>query len=800
MIKRVLLENWRSHKLTELEFERGTNVLVGTMGSGKSSVMNAICFALFGTFPELQRREAKLDDVIMDRPSRADRARVELEFFHNGSLYRVEREIHRGSKTNTAKLYEEGRFLAGPKVSDVNERIEGILELGYELFSRAVYSEQNQMDYFIRLNAGARKQKFDELLELETYERVRKNAVSLSNVLKKLLEEKKHDLEEQRSRLAAGELEELKTKSKEIAARITEKEKEHTEVVKKVKALEEKVSMLKEKAVEFKSLKEKSIAIRQSIESLEADVKKCEEEAGEKLEAIDPKKVSSMKGELLDMEKKLEEKEKLASKLKADASALRARLESLEEENRSIRLRLPERVSSAKELETALEESAVKRKKLEKEKQGMEKKLIELEGKEKELGEKLKVSESRSKKEEETLEKLGVKSPNCPLCRRPLSEKAREQIVREAKKALKDIMEESEKTKRELGKTASEKEKVNAKLAGLEKELSSLSELAAFLKSLKEPLERLEHNLKKSRWEKEKLVALEEKEKELCEEKLALELSKIEKKKKAIEWLENGLEKFQELKAKKEERVRVEGKIKSLEFDEEKALALERLLEKKRGETHSLEIEITGLKELLEEKKKREKEAMEKRELFNKTKARVESLNYGLSKLGLFTSALKATQAELREQLVETINQAMETVWKRLYPYADYVSSKMEISSGDYEIMTKTRSGKWRKIEGLLSGGERSAVALTLRISFSLVLARNLGILILDEPTHNLDSATVEKLGEMMREHLSGLVEQVFLITHNKEMEKAANAALYLFDRNKEREGITRAEMLSIRD
>ena len=100
----------------------------------------------------------------------------------------------------------------------------------------------------------------------------------------------------------------------------------------------------------------------------------------------------------------------------------------------------------------------------------------------------------------------------------------------------------------------------------------------------------------------------------------------------------------------------------------------------------------------------------------------------------------------------------------------------------------------------MLSGGERSSVALALKISFSLVLARNLGILILDEPTHNLDETAVSKLSEMMREHLGGLVEQVFLITHNKEMEKAASASLYLLERDKEMEGITRAELLSIAD
>ena len=68
MITKLVLDNWRSHEHSEFEFENGTNVLVGAMGSGKTSAMDDICFALFGTFPALQARKLKLDQVIMSRP------------------------------------------------------------------------------------------------------------------------------------------------------------------------------------------------------------------------------------------------------------------------------------------------------------------------------------------------------------------------------------------------------------------------------------------------------------------------------------------------------------------------------------------------------------------------------------------------------------------------------------------------------------------------------------------------------------------------------------------------------------
>ena len=43
------------------------------------------------------------------------------------------------------------------------------INLNYDLFSRAVYSEQNQIDYFLKLTASQRKEKFDELLEINIF-------------------------------------------------------------------------------------------------------------------------------------------------------------------------------------------------------------------------------------------------------------------------------------------------------------------------------------------------------------------------------------------------------------------------------------------------------------------------------------------------------------------------------------------------------------------------------------------------------------------------------------------------------
>ena len=264
MIKRVQLQNWRTHKDSEFEFSRGTNVLVGPMGAGKSSVMSGICFALFGTFPEVVARDLKLEEVITSKPHPAEYARVKVEFDYGGGEYAGGRTIH-PQGTNEGKLYRAGKLIAGPKTTEATKRLEEILEMDYDLFSRAVYSEQNQLDYFLRLSASQRKEKFDELLEINKYERVRGNAVSVGNRVRRLAEDRKEFLRRLRERLPqGGEHGLLETKKN-----LEQKERQAAEQAGKLEAekknvlgLEKSVAALAERERAFKALKEKAVKER----------------------------------------------------------------------------------------------------------------------------------------------------------------------------------------------------------------------------------------------------------------------------------------------------------------------------------------------------------------------------------------------------------------------------------------------------------------------------------------------------------------------------------------------------------
>ncbi len=126
MITKIRLKNWKSHLDSEFEFSSGVNALMGIMGSGKSSVMQAISFALFGTFPSHQTRKVSLDDIIMSRPQKKDEAEIELEFLMGDDKYYIKRTIKRGKGTTHAEIRKKIRAKKFRSKRHLNESLKEV--------------------------------------------------------------------------------------------------------------------------------------------------------------------------------------------------------------------------------------------------------------------------------------------------------------------------------------------------------------------------------------------------------------------------------------------------------------------------------------------------------------------------------------------------------------------------------------------------------------------------------------------------------------------------------------------------
>lgn len=680
MLTSLTIKNWRTHANTTLEFGKGTNVIVGVMGSGKSSIVNAISHSLFGTFPAIKARQVSLEEIIMNKPNEAARAETTLEFEVEGAKYRVERIIKRDG-TNEAKLYENGKLAAGPKQKDVNERIEKLLGLNYELFSRAVYAEQNEMDFFLKLSPSERKKKFDELLELDRYEDARKNAVALQNELTKENKQRKEFAEAQKHAIQSHEEEKIRKQIEEEEKAIVLLEKEIEDATKELLTIQKNYSELSNKEASNKALEDSMLKIGSKIESLKEDI---------------------LKGEKVSLKENT------------------AEIERLEKEVDMIKEKLPAKEKEHKEADLEAKKAS----------------------------EEIRVMEYERKKLADEEKGISALKGKCPTCRQELNEEHKKTLTKEISVKLQMLegqIKDAENRKKSFGTKAAESEK--------EKEI------------LRKEAEEKARALYKAEAAQKQSMELEEKKKHL--KSLEIEMPKIKK-----DIIELGFEK------KKLEGVRDE-------------------MYKKKSAMSVCETKIKAKKDL----KKSYESNLEKIALIRKSIEAQESTmlkaEEAATKMGIFSNCLLATQVELRESLIETTNSAMNGIWAAVYPYKDFIDARLSIVADGYDLEVLTRNNAWVRVEGILSGGERSAAALCIRIAFALVLTKKLSMLILDEPTHNLDSNAVVKLSGMLREDLPKLVEQIFVITHDKQLENAASSNLYLLLRDKDADGATRVESIA---
>jgi DNA repair exonuclease SbcCD ATPase subunit len=162
--------------------------------------------------------------------------------------------------------------------------------------------------------------------------------------------------------------------------------------------------------------------------------------------------------------------------------------------------------------------------------------------------------------------------------------------------------------------------------------------------------------------------------------------------------------------------------------------------------------------------------------------------------LVIYKNALLETQISLRSDLIEAINNAMNEIWHIFYPYRDYKALRLNVTEKDYSF--EVFDGEWKALESVASGGERACAALTLRVALAMVLTPNLSMLILDEPTHNLDKEAVELLSQTLQFKVPEVVEQTFVITHEEALMGSEFASSYKLSRNKEGFEATKVEKI----
>jgi exonuclease SbcC len=757
MIDQIELENWKTHGRSTLNFVKGTNILIGQMGAGKSSILDAISFALFGTFPSIQRRRINTSEIIRNRPEQKETASVKVYFTINDDKYSVKRTLSLSGGAK-AQLEKNGTYVQS-QPQRVTEEVERVLKIDYDLFSKAIYSEQNGLEYFLNLRPVDRKKQIDELLGLDKFAVAQENAASVMNKIKDLAEEddktakgfEVSKLKEQLDLLNSeiNKIEAAKAASEESLRRNEAIARSHDADIRSLKASYQKKLRLEQEIASNRSridLLSKEIA---KIEgAAEVDVKGIESRISQARK--DAEKAKSDAKNALEAERKAQA---LLSNINADSSKAK--------KDKSDRDRLATEQKS-------YDKDAIKR--------SITEHSARISDTQKSI------AHNRAMKEEggKWIVELNKHVQKCPVCERELDEQMRGKLISDKSHALK-LAEQAIKDleaglKDEQKRLEADNSAMN-KLTVIEDKLKAYADIDALLS-------RLDADARKAKADHDKAKDASDAANELLSKKNE-ELVDLGRRLDGARRRLDMLNQKKELERSNEEKTKEHKEIKA----DQSAIDL---LQGKLTEA------VANVSRLMADLKSYQTQESDKRKQISEKSleiARVESIYEGVRKkrfvaenLSRFRSSLQETQAVLRTRLIGSINSIMNDIWPDLYPYGDYTGIMLDATADDYILKVKTSIGgenAWQNVEAIASGGERSMGCLAMRIAFSLVLAPNLRWLILDEPTHNIDRAGLERFIKMFNEVLPRLIDQSFIITHDPILKQAYNSKVYMLTRDK---------------
>ncbi len=501
MIRRLHMVNLRSHVDTEIEFEKGVNVLVGPNGAGKTTVLDAILLALFP--PRGKRGRLKRENLIRKGERRAV---VRLDFFSpDGSEYRVEREFRPDGQTAVLRVREgNGWRVVAQGAENVTEAVIDVLGVDRSLFENAVYVKQGEIQAVVEAPPSERKELIDGVLGLRDFDRASERAREGLKIVESRVDAMKDIIREKRVEIRR--LEKEVSQAPKLREELESVEEELERLSSHKRELENVVDRWKELIRAVENVEDRLEEARRDVKELEEMLERAEE-ARKRLKSIKPEtleeELEHVKSELEDVESTLRRAEstmEVHSRVKTRLEELKRRIDSIEKRLENVLENIPHVPSDPghlseiiSELESLIrevpgslpgkEDLMSKREEL----RVVEAELSELKRRERELREKLEGLEteigsllSERRELEKRLKALKEAGSRCPVCGRKLDPETREKLLRETRERLEEVRRSLESLEDEKAEVRRKLERIEGRIERLEEErTSTVSELKA---------------------------------------------------------------------------------------------------------------------------------------------------------------------------------------------------------------------------------------------------------------------------------------------------------------------------------
>ena len=783
LLNSIIIENIRSYTHEEIIFPRGISLFEGDIGSGKSTILMSIEFALFGLGS--QKAESLL-------AKKSESGYVILEFSVDGAKYEIKRTLKR--KSNSVNQDPKNSWIKTGDVteplspSELKQRVLQILKFNEpaeptavsRIFRYAIFTPQEAMkevldsknrlvtirrafgieDYSIaeinareiaseiRLFMAVLQQKFSNIAELECQINESERMIISVNLDITKLQQQKKEFEEIES-IKSVELKELQTKNNEKIKLESKKEN-----------IEEKIDSLKSQIKKIEQeFSESETELIQNTEKLSklSEIKKPDTTKSLPEIVLEIKKYQSINNELI--------------KLKSEK-------ESIQNDVSKIKETLGEKINSdIGTLENISRD-------LEIEKNSLKRFYDELNGNlEKVNGQKIQKQTIMDSLEKEIAE-FSQLGNACPTCKQEITENHHHDLVDTKRKEIEKISLELKGITDSFFESKSKSNEIQSKIDSYDAEILQIQKI----------LPGIQEYVSKS----SKLLQIEAKIKEIS----INDLREFEGK--------NPVEYFSELKDKVMQHESVMDKIKQIIDVKQR---VERLIQKNHIQAEQMELDITD-KELELKQIITDLESFEDLDgIISKKESELNNIRRESTQA---SSALAASEVKLgneQEKIVQNKNYIEESKkWQKKFnlvsQYKEWLESFFvpaiiqiekqvllsilqnfnETYRRWYSILVEDQSKESRIDEnftpivsqdgyeqeiGYLSGGEKTSIALAYRLTLNSLMRKETdsmksNLLILDEPTDGFSKNQLGKIREVLDELKS---EQIILVSHEKELE-----------------------------
>ncbi|MEM4500145.1 MAG: SMC family ATPase [Candidatus Woesearchaeota archaeon] len=816
ILKSLKLQNIRSYVDEFIEFPLNSTLIKGDIGSGKSTILYAIEFALFGLVNDLTYQ--KLLRV------GTSEGKIVLHFIHNGKEVVIERTIIRKNKNyeqkNVKIVVNNNETYLSPVEAKyfifklLNYPLEFLKKDYLPLFRFTIYTPQESMKEILRSKSDERLSVIRKVFSIDKYEIMRENLRKiilpyLRSVLKGITESTKK-LPELKEKVANNSLkiEEYQRKLNSLLSeQIILKEKIQSISKELEKTLDEETKFLKMK-IEKDNLLEKQRTIEKEILELEEKLSISENKRSKIEDEINKLKLLN---ENLHIEKSkelllkdIEEKEKFLEEKKNQIFETEKYIKEIEVKQEYLEKRLSEEPIINEEL-IKLNSQLENVSELETTHKKEEMELESLQNRLNEIKDLFFQSKNRINEKEKVIENI-ENLQTCPLCLQRIDPTHKSKIKSEfndfinseneklkklefEKNEIENEIERKRKNINNLIQRINQSKILLAKKEQLEKQILEIKEIKNEIQknsSLLEKYKKILQVLKMTDFDgikqeillsRKELEKIQEKEKieirlqELSEHlkyllnEMELSKKKIEAYKKDKENIISQIEVLEKLNIEETlnqvQQTKSNLKNSKLEFEEKESKVISEIAEL-RGRIKNL-FELN--RDIINEINRLEKEK-EKYELLENLLRYFETF---------FMPLTENIETHIRLQILKDFDELYRKWFDKL------IDNELLISRLDEDFSVVVEQNGYNIDFEDLSGGEKTACSLAYRLALNETILNYFGIkeniIILDEPTDGFSKEQLEKVRDILKELM---FSQVIIVSHEQDIESFVDNIIYV--------------------